>query len=158
VGHAAAGGFQADLVHRLAEALAILGLVDGVGIGADHLHAELLQRTVTEQRQRGVERGLAAHGGQQPARALGALTLDDAGHDFGRDRLDVGGVGHLVVGHDRGRVRVDQDDPVTFFLQRLDRLRARIVELASLTDDDGPAPMTRIELMSVRFGIRRGPQ
>jgi hypothetical protein len=161
VGHAAAGGFQADLVHRLAEALAVLGLVDGVGIGADHLHAELLQRAVTEQRQRGVERRLAAHGGQQGQRvlrALGALTLDDAGDDFGRDRLDIGGVGHLVVGHDRGRVRVDQDDPVTFFLQRLDRLRARIVELASLTDDDGPAPMTRIELMSVRFGIRRGPQ
>jgi hypothetical protein len=71
VGHAAAGGFQADLVHRLAEALAVLGLVDGVGIGADHLHAELLQRAVTEQRQRGVERRLAAHGGQQGQRVCG---------------------------------------------------------------------------------------
>jgi hypothetical protein len=71
VGHAAARGFQADLVHRLAEALAILGLVDGVGIGADHLHAELLQRAVLEQRQRGVERRLAAH--RQQHRALGAL-------------------------------------------------------------------------------------
>ncbi|MGC3980829.1 MAG: hypothetical protein QM808_06195 [Steroidobacteraceae bacterium] len=71
--------FEADLVHRVAETLAILGLVDGVGIGADHLHAELLQRAVVEQRQRAVQRGLAAHGREH---RIGALLLDDLGDDF----------------------------------------------------------------------------
>ena len=52
-------------VHRLAEQLAVLGLVDGVRGGADHLHVELLQHAHLVERQRGVERGLAAHGGKQ---------------------------------------------------------------------------------------------
>ena len=52
------------------------------------------------------------------------------------DRLDVGDVGHLRVGHDRRRVGVDQDDPVALFAQRLAGLGAGIVELAGLADDD----------------------
>ena len=35
--------FEADLAHRFAEQLAILRLVDGIGGGADHLHAEYVQ-------------------------------------------------------------------------------------------------------------------
>ena len=38
---------------------------------------------------------------------------------FGRDRLDIGGVGQLRIGHDRRRVRIDQDDPIALLLQRL---------------------------------------
>src|SRR3546814_18471485 len=56
-----AGAVGPDLVQRLAEALAVLGLVDCIGIGADHLHAVLLERAVVEKRQRAVERGLPAH-------------------------------------------------------------------------------------------------
>ena len=52
------------------------------------------------------------------------------------DRLDVGDVGQLRVGHDRRRVRVHEDDPVALLAQRLARLRARVVELARLPDDD----------------------
>ena len=134
IGDAAARAFEPDLVHRLAETLAVLGLVDRIGIGADHLHAVFLESAVVEQRQRAVERGLPAHRRQH---RVGALLGDDLGDDLGRDRLDIGRVGHFRIGHDRGRVGVDQDDPVTLFLQRLDRLRARIVELAGLADDDG---------------------
>ena len=57
--------FEADAGHRLAEQLAVLGLVDGVRGGADHLHVEPLQHAHLVERQRGVERGLAAHGGKQ---------------------------------------------------------------------------------------------
>ena len=53
-----------------------------------------------------------------------------------RQRLDVGGVGHLRVGHDRGRVAVDQHDLEPFGAQRLARLRARVVELGRLADHD----------------------
>ena len=55
---------QPDLGHRLAEQLAVFGLVDRVGGGADHLDAEFFQHAHAAQRQRGVERGLAAHGRQ----------------------------------------------------------------------------------------------
>ena len=86
------------------------------------------------ERQRGVERGLPAHGRQQ---RVGPLALDDLGDDLGRDRLDVGGVRQLRIGHDRGRIGVDQDDAVALGLQRLAGLGAGIVELAGLPDDDG---------------------
>ena len=56
----------------------------------------------------------------------------------GRDRLDIGRVGKLRVGHDRRRVRIDDDDPIALGLQRLDRLAPRIIELRRLADDDRP--------------------
>ena len=34
----------------------------------------------------------------------------------GRDRLDIGGVGQIRIGHDRGRIGIDQHDPVALFL------------------------------------------
>ena len=95
------------------------------------------QRAVVGERERGVQRGLPAHGRQQGVRRLGG---DDPCHDLGRDRLDVGGVGELGVGHDRRRVRVHQDHPVALVLERLAGLRARIVELAGLADHDGAGP------------------
>ena len=57
--------FEPDAVHGLAEQLAVLGHVDGLGAGADHLDAELLQHALPLERERGVERRLAAHGRQQ---------------------------------------------------------------------------------------------
>src|SRR5690606_36935938 len=59
---------------------------------------------------------------------------------FGGDRLHVGRVGQIRVGHDRRRVGVDQDDPVALFLQRLAGLGAGIVELTGLADDDRARP------------------
>jgi hypothetical protein len=68
---------------------------------------------------------------------VGPLAGDDVGHRPPMDRLDVDGVGHVGVGHDRGRVGVHQNHPVTLLPQRLAGLRAGIVELAGLTDHDG---------------------
>src|SRR3546814_357696 len=109
------------------------GLVVRRGIGADHLDAIFGQRAVVEQGERGVERGLPAHRRQH---RVGALPLDDLRDDLWGDRLDIGGVGEVGIGHDRRRVGVDEDDAIALFLQRLDRLRSRIVELARLSDDD----------------------
>ena len=103
------------------------------GVGADHLDIVAVEHAHAAQRQRGVERGLAAHGRQQRVRPL---LGDDLGHHFRRDRLDIGGVGQLRIGHDGGRVGVDQDDAVALLLQRLAGLGAGIVELAGLADDD----------------------
>ena len=71
---AARGHLEADLDHRLLELLAVLGLVDDLGVGADHLDAVLLQHAVLVQVHRDVQAGLAAEGGQQ---GVGPLRLDD---------------------------------------------------------------------------------
>ncbi len=138
----ALGHFQADLDHGLLEALAVLGLVDGVGGGADQLDIVAFQRADLAQRKRGVERGLPAHGGQQgedlALRHIGPFAGDDLFHDLRRDRFDIGGVRHVGVGHDGGGIGIDQHHPVTFLAQRLAGLGAGIVEFAGLADDDGP--------------------
>ncbi len=129
--------FEPDLGHRLAEQRTILRLVDGFGLGADHLDIVTLQNAHAAQAERGVERGLAAHGGEK---RVGPFLGDDLGNHFRRDRLDIGGVGKLRVGHDGGRVGVHQNDSVALFSQRFDGLGAGIVELAGLADDDGAGP------------------
>ena len=133
VGDARARGFQPDLVHRVAEPLAVLGFVDRVGLGPDHLDAVFGEHAHFIELERAVQRGLPAHCRQQ---RIGAFLGNDLGDDIGRDRLDIGGVGKLRIGHDRRGVGVDEDDAVALLLQRLDRLGAGIVELAGLADDD----------------------
>ena len=129
---------KADPGHRLAEQFAVLGLVDRLGGRADHLDVEFVQHAHFLQRERAVERRLAAHGRQQREAAGNgiALLLDDLGDDFRRDRLDIGAVGHVRIGHDRRRIGVDQDDPIALRAQRLAGLGAGIVEFAGLSDDD----------------------
>ncbi len=127
------GALQADVLHRLVEAVAVLGLVDGVGVGADHLDTEFVQNAVALQIERAVQRGLAAHGGQQRVRTL---ALNDLGHRFPGDGFDVGGVGHGRIGHDGGRVGIHQNHPEAFLAQGLARLGTGVVELAGLADHD----------------------
>ena len=54
---------------------------------------------ILRKRQRGVERGLPAHGGQQREHFagghIGPLAGDDLLHEFRRDRFDIGGVRHV---------------------------------------------------------------
>ena len=83
--------------------------------------------------ERAVERGLPAHRRQQRVRAL---DRDDLLDHLPGDRLDVGRVGHVGIGHDRRRIRVDEDDAIALLAQRLAGLRAGIIELARLADDD----------------------
>ena len=133
LGHAAARHLDADLAHRVAEQQAILGHLDGLDRRANQLDVVLLEDAALVQRHRQVERRLAAHRRQHGVRPL---LGDDRLDHLRRERLDVGGVGHLRVGHDRGRVAVDQHDLEPLGAQRLARLRARVVELARLADHD----------------------
>ncbi len=129
---------QPDLGHRLAKQLAVFGFVDGVGGGADHGDVELFQDAHAAQRQRGIERGLPAHGRQQRKAAGNDIPLlgDDLGDDLRRDRLDVGRVRQIRIGHDGRRIGIDQNDPVALGLERLAGLGAGIVEFACLADND----------------------
>ena len=128
--------FQPELVHGVAELLAVLGLVDHLGPGADHLDAVAGQDAAALKGQGGVQRGLPAHGRKEGVRALCGNDLLD---HFRGDGLDIGRVRHVRVGHDGGGVRVDQDDPVALGPQGLARLDAGVVELAGLADHDWPS-------------------
>ena len=82
-----------------------------------------------------VERRLATEPGQQ---ALGSFPGDHGLDRLDGERLEVDDVGHRRVGHDRGRVRVDQDRPDALCAERSTGLRAGVVELGRLADDDRP--------------------
>src|SRR4029077_19535888 len=105
-------GAQAD--DDALEPLAILAGPDRVDVGADQLDVVLLQDALVVQGHGRVQRGLAAQGGQYGVRALDG---DDLLQRLGGDRLDVGGVGELGIGHDRRRVGVDQADPDPLLFQ-----------------------------------------
>src|SRR5262249_11383299 len=122
---------DADAPHGLAEELAVLGAVDRVEVRADQLDAALDREA--GQLDREVQRRLPAERRQD---RVGPLALDHLG-DRGRvERLEVGRVGPLGVGHDRGRVRVHEHHAVALAPQHAARLRPRVVELARLPDAD----------------------
>jgi len=137
MGHGGTGGTQTDLGHSRLELFPILGLVDGIPGGADHFHAVLVQHTVLGQVQGAIQRRLAAHGGQQ---GIGTFLFDNLFHHLPGDGFDIGHVRRGRVGHDGGRIGIDQNDLVTLGLQGLTSLGAGIVELAGLTDDDRARP------------------
>ena len=118
-----------------AEQLAVLGAGDRLVVGADQLDAVALQRAVVVQRLGEIQRGLPAQRRQQ---RVGALALDHLRHRTRQQRLDVGRVGELRVGHDRRRVRVHEHDLVALLAQHLAGLHAGVVELGGLPDHDRP--------------------
>ena len=120
--------------HAVLEALPVLGFLDRLELRADEAAAVLRQDPFLGELHRQVQRGLPAHGGQDRVRTLHG---DDALGRLHRDRLDVRAVRPLRVRHDRRRVGVQKNSAVPLFPQRLERLHARVVELASLPDDDG---------------------
>ena len=136
-GRRRARAFEPDAGHRGAEPLAVLGLVDRLAARPDELDAERLQHPLAREVERAVEAGLAAHRGQQ---GVGTFLLDDPRDDLPVHRLDVGRIGESGVGHDGGRVGVHQHHPETLLCERLARLRAGVVELAGLPDDDWSRP------------------
>jgi hypothetical protein len=142
---------QPDLDHRLTEQFAILGQLDRLARGADQLDAKAFQDTMVGQIEGTVQRRLSAHGRQQGIRPL---FFDDPRHRAPIDRLDVGGIGHVRIGHDRGGVGVHQHDAETLLAQRLARLRAGVVELAGLADHDraGADDQDRMQIAALRHG------
>ena len=130
---------QPQTLHDLAELLAIFGAMDDLSIRANHLDAMLLQDSLVKQRACAVERGLSAECRQQrvdgsPQRLL---FFDDLLHRFDGDRLDVGAITERGIGHDRRGIGVHQHHAIALFAQTLARLRARVIELATLSNDDG---------------------
>ena len=129
----AAGHFNAELLHCVLEFDTILAALDCVDLNADHLHVVLFKYASLAQLGAEVQTGLTAEVRQQ---RVGALLLYDLGEPVNVERLDVGDVGYIGVGHDGGGVGVHQYYLISQPAKRLARLRTGIVELARLSDDD----------------------
>ena len=65
---------QADLAHGVFEQQAVFGLLDGVDLGADQLHAIVIEHARLGQFHRKIQAGLPADGGEQ---RIGPLLADD---------------------------------------------------------------------------------
>ena len=65
---------------------------------------------------------------------------DDLLNVLARERLDVGAIGKVGIGHDGGRVRVHQHHLIALLLEGLAGLRAGVVELGRLADHDRARP------------------
>ena len=124
----------ADLLHGLFEQLAIFRTVDGVDVGADELDPPLIEEALFGQLAADGQPRLPAQRGEQAVRPL---FDDDALDRFQRQRFEVDLVGERFIRHDGGGVGVAQDDVDARRLEHAARLRARVVELRRLADDDG---------------------
>ena len=132
--HAGLRQVEPDLEHGVFELEAVFAFFDGLRIGADHAHAVLGQRAGIPQRHGAIQRRLSAEGWEQCIRLF---DHDDLFHHLGVDRLDVSPVSELRIGHDGGRIGVDEHHLIAFFTQSLTGLNAGVVELTTLADDDG---------------------
>ena len=83
----------------------------------------------------GVQRGLATERRQNRIR----FFLGDNRFDCRcRDRLDVGRIREIGIGHDGRRIRIDENDANTLLAKDAASLSARIVELGRLPNHDRP--------------------
>ena len=127
--------FNADFGHGIAEFLAVFRFIYHFRLGADQFAAVFFQNAGLGEFERGIERSLSAHGRQK---RIGAFLGDDFLDNLDRDGFDISGIGQPRICHDRGRVRIHQNDAIALSAERLAGLRAGIVEFAGLADDDRP--------------------
>ena len=127
------GARETNLAHRLFEQIAVFRRLNRLHRGANQRHAVALQHAVFGKIQRAVERRLPAHRRQNRVRPL---LGDNLLHRLPLNRLDIRRIRHLRVGHNRRRIGIDENDAEALAAQRLARLRAGIIELAGLADDN----------------------
>jgi len=103
----------------------------------EKLHSEAFEHTRLGQLHREVEAGLPSERREKSARPL---LLDDALQNVDGERLEIGDVRDAGVGHDRRGVRVHEDGLDALLAESAAGLRARVIELGGLADEDRPAP------------------
>ena len=123
-----------QLFHRLLEQLTVLGAVDGLGLAGQQADAGAVQIAGTGQFHGQVQAHLTAQVRQHRVRLF---NVQNALHDLQGHGLDVNMVGHVRVGHDGGRIGVEQNGLDALCFQGAAGLGAGVVELSGLTDDDG---------------------
>ena len=111
----------------------IFAAFDGVDLHPDHLHAVGLEYAGPVQFGGEIQARLAPQVREQ---RVGFLLRHHLRHGVQRERFDVGCIRHAGIGHDRGGIRVDEDNLVAQASQGLAGLRAGVIKLASLPNDD----------------------
>ena len=96
-------------LHGFLERQAVFAALDGIHADPDDLDAVGIENSLAVEFRGQVQSGLAAQVRQQ---GVGAFAFDDLGQNLDVQRLDVGDVRHVRIGHDRRRVGVDQHDRV----------------------------------------------
>ncbi len=126
-----------DPIEQVTERLAVLRHPYRLERRSEQADVVPLEDAGLRERRREVQGGLATETGEHAVRAL----LGDDGLDgLDRQRLEVDRVGDLGVGHDRGRVAVDEDRAHALAAERPTGLRAGVVELRGLADDHRATP------------------
>jgi len=133
----AASHLNTQGIHHLLKGNPVLPLLDGVGVHTDYLHTILFKDSLFIKQQRKVQRRLSAQVGQQRIRPF---LADDLFQGILIQRLDIGDVGHLRVGHDGGRIGVDQHDLIPQGTERFARLRSGVIKFTCLSNDDRSRP------------------
>ena len=128
LGHARGRVGDLEAVEQGGEAVAVLGEVDGLGLGPHDGHAGGLEA------RRQVDGGLAAQRDDDPRRPL---DLDDVHDVLEGERLEVQAVGRVVVGRDGLGVAVDHDRLEAQVAQGIRGVHAAVVELYALADAVG---------------------
>ena len=119
---------DAQLVEQSGEALAVLGKVDGIGLGAHNVHTALLEHA------RQLKRSLAA---ERHHDAVGSLNIDDIHDVLVGERLKVQTVRGVVVGRNGLGVAVDHDGLEAAGRQCVARVHAAVIELDTLANAVG---------------------
>ena len=130
---------KADALHSVFEKETVFSLLNGADLGADQAHVVFLEHAAVGEFNGQVERSLTAHGrkhGESGARRHSPLNANDLFEILESQRLDVSAIRQLRVRHDGCRIRVRKDDFKAIGLQRLAGLRAGVIELGRLSDDD----------------------
>ena len=130
----ALGDWLPEFLHCLLKALTILRLLDGIERRAEELHTVLRQDALLRKLNGKVQPRLSAERGEKAIRLFLGNNLRQKLH---RQRLDVNTVGDIGVRHDGGGIAVDEDNLQPVFLQCTAGLRAGIVKLCGLPDNDG---------------------
>ena len=134
VGHLAAGHFNAQSVHGFFKLDAVLPALNGVHLHADDLHMVFIQDSLGGKLRAEIQPGLASQVGKQ---GVGPLLGDNLFQPLYVQRLNVSHIRGLRVGHNGGRVGIDQHDLVAQLLQGLAGLSAGIIKFTGLADDNG---------------------
>ena len=98
MGDAGAGAVETDLEHDVFKNKTILAALDGLGICTNEAGTVALEGAVFDERHGGVQSSLTAECRQDGIRLC---ALEDFFNDLWSDRLDVGALGKLRIGHDR---------------------------------------------------------
>ena len=120
-------GVNVNLIEFLDEALAVLGIHDGLDGRAEDFDVVFLQDAALLQLDAAVQGRLTTEGEENAVRML---LGDDTLHEIGLYGEEVDLVGHTLGSLHRGDVGVDEDCLDALLTQRLEGLRAGIVKLA----------------------------